>query len=43
MTDSRVGGDPGGVQSVVDWMVDGARTVGAPQDVLAELCDRLAA
>lgn len=43
MTDSCVTGDPGGVQSVVDWMVDGARTVGAPQDVLAELCDRLAA
>jgi adenylate cyclase len=29
------------VASVVDWLVDGARTVAAPQDVLAELCDRL--
>jgi adenylate cyclase len=29
------------VASVVDWLVDGARTVAAPQDVLADLCDRL--
>jgi adenylate cyclase len=28
---------------VVDWLVDGARTVRQPQDVLAELCQRLVA
>ncbi len=43
MTDSFVSEEAGGVQSVVDWLVDGARTVSAPQDVLAELCDRLSA
>jgi len=26
---------------VVDWLVDGAPTAGQPQDVLAQLCDRL--
>jgi adenylate cyclase len=31
------------VASVVDWLVEGARTVRLPQDVLAELCDRLSA
>src|ERR671910_2017426 len=30
-------------RSIVDWLVDGARTVHAPQDVLAELCERLLA
>jgi hypothetical protein len=30
-------------RSVVDWLIDGARTEHTPQDVLAELCDRLVA
>jgi adenylate cyclase len=34
---------PPAVQSLVDWLVDGARTVHQPQDVLAELCQRLVA
>ena len=32
-----------GVQAVVDWLVDGARTVRQPEEVLAELCGRLVA
>jgi hypothetical protein len=28
---------------VVDWLVDGARSAHAPQDVLAQLCERLVA
>ena len=28
---------------MVDWLVDGARTAGRPQEVLAELCERLLA
>ena len=31
------------VRPVVDWLVDGARTARQPQDVLAELCERLLA
>jgi hypothetical protein len=31
------------VQPVVNWLVDGARTVRQPQDLLAELCQRLIA
>jgi adenylate cyclase len=31
------------VRPVVDWLVEGARTVRQAQDVLAELCDRLVA
>ena len=31
------------VQSIVDWMIDGARTVRLPQDILGELCQRLTA
>ena len=31
------------IGQVLDWLIDGARTVHAPQDVLQELCDRLAA
>jgi adenylate cyclase len=31
------------VQPVVDWLVGGARTVRQPQEVLAELCERLLA
>jgi adenylate cyclase len=34
---------PDGVRSVVDWLVDGARTARQPEDVLAELCARLVA
>jgi adenylate cyclase len=30
-------------QSVVDWLIDGARTAHAPHHVLAELCERLLA
>ena len=30
-------------RSIVDWLIDGARTVHTPQDVLAELCERLLA
>ena len=29
------------VQSVLDWLMDGAKSVHAPQDVLLELCQRL--
>jgi adenylate cyclase len=29
------------VASVVEWLIEGARTAAAPQDVLALLCDRL--
>jgi adenylate cyclase len=29
------------VRPVVDWLVDGARTAQQPEDVLAELCERL--
>lgn len=29
------------IQEIVDWMVDGARTVRLPQDILGELCQRL--
>jgi adenylate cyclase len=32
-----------GVEAVVAWLVDGARSARQPQDVLAELCDRLLA
>jgi adenylate cyclase len=31
------------VQSVLDWLMDGAKSVHAPQDVLLELCQRLTA
>jgi adenylate cyclase len=31
------------VRGVVDWLVDGARNARAPQDVLAEMCERLTA
>src|SRR5262245_11817192 len=31
------------VEAVGDWLVDGARTAGRPEDVLAELCGRLLA
>ncbi len=31
------------IQAIVDWMIDGARTVRLPQDILGELCDRLEA
>jgi adenylate cyclase len=34
---------PHGVEAVVEWLVDGARTARQPQDVLAELCERLLA
>ena len=34
---------PQGVEAVVEWLVDGARSARQPQDVLAELCDRLLA
>ncbi len=29
------------IQGIVDWMIDGARTVRLPQDILGELCQRL--
>jgi adenylate cyclase len=32
-----------GAQSVVDWLIDGARSAPLPQDVLTELCERLIA
>jgi len=38
-----IAGQADAVQSVVDWLIDGARTVHQPQDVLAELCQRLVA
>jgi adenylate cyclase len=31
------------IAAVVDWLVDGARTATTPQDVLAQLCERLVA
>ena len=31
------------IQDIVDWMIDGARTVRLPQDILGELCERLTA
>ncbi len=31
------------IRAVVDWLVDGARSAPQPQQVLAELCDRLVA
>jgi adenylate cyclase len=34
---------PHGVEAVVEWLVDGARTARQPQDVLAQLCERLLA
>lgn len=34
---------PHGVDAVVEWLVDGARTAHEPQDLLAQLCDRLLA
>jgi adenylate cyclase len=39
--DGTRGDLPGEIRSLVDWLVDGARTVHAPQAVLAELCRRL--
>jgi adenylate cyclase len=30
-----------GLEAVIAWLIDGARTARQPQDVLAELCDRL--
>ncbi len=34
---------PGGVRPVVDWLVGGAHTAHEPQDLVAELCQRLVA
>ena len=34
---------PRAARSVIDWLIDGARTEHTPQDVVAELCDRLVA
>ncbi len=34
---------PCAIRSVVDWLVDGARSARQPQDLLAELCQRLIA
>src|SRR6266853_4562928 len=31
------------IRAVVDWLIDGARSAPQPQQVLAELCDRLVA
>jgi adenylate cyclase len=33
----------GGIGAIAEWLVDGARSAVAPQDVLSELCDRLVA
>ena len=33
----------GGIGGIAEWLVDGARSAVAPQDVLSELCDRLVA
>lgn len=41
MTDATAGAQ--GVEGIVAWLVDGARTVHRPGDVLDELCRRLAA
>jgi adenylate cyclase len=34
---------PHGVEAVIEWLIDGARTAHQPQEVLAELCERLLA
>ena len=34
---------PRGIEAVIEWLVDGARTAHQPQDVLAQLCERLLA
>jgi adenylate cyclase len=34
---------PDRIRPVIDWLVDGARTVHQPRDLLAELCQRLVA
>ena len=41
MREASIRGQARPVQSVVDWLVDGARTVRQPQEVLTELCERL--
>ena len=43
MREASIAKQAGAVQSVVDWLIDGARTVRQPQEVLAELCHRLVA
>ncbi len=43
MDDSRDAERASAIQSIVDWMIDGARTVRLPQDILDELCRRLTA
>jgi adenylate cyclase len=43
MNEAPRGDLPGEIRSLVDWLVDGARTVHQPQDLLAELCQRLVA
>jgi adenylate cyclase len=30
-----------GIQPIVDWLIDGARSAQAPEDVLLEMCERL--
>jgi len=35
--------DPSGARSVVDWLMDGARSTPLAQEVLTELCERLTA
>src|ERR1700692_861892 len=35
--------DPPRAKSVVDWLIDGARSAPLAQDVLTELCERLTA
>ena len=43
MREPSIAPQAGAVQSAVDWLIDGARTVRQPPDMLAELCRRLVA
>ena len=35
--------DPSGIDSVVDWLIDGARSAATPDAVLAQMCERVVA
>jgi adenylate cyclase len=43
LREASISGQAGAVQPVVDWLVDGARTVRQSPELLAELCQRLLA
>src|SRR5262249_41567378 len=41
MTINLVSMNAGDTRAVAEWLVDGARTAAQPQQVMAQLCDRL--